>query len=379
MRPRNVLHLIDTGGPGGAETIFLNLVERLDSTRWGSVAVVPERDWLWESLEARGLNPTLVPTEGSFDLRYLRRLWAIVRRHEVELIHAHLLTASVYGSAIGALLGISVVCTFHGQVDLSSGDVYRSTKLRIINRRKNRVVFVSESLRRTFLETSGLDADRTAVVYNGIDTDEFSPGDDRTFREEMGIRADEILIGAVGNVRFAKDYPNLLRAAALLRERGLPVRFVVVGDTRSPLFDEVIALRNQLHLEDSVVFAGFQEDVPRVMRSLDLYMISSSAEGFSLSTVQAMASGVPVVATRCGGPEEIVQDGVNGRLVPRGRPDAMAVALETLITDPGRARMLALAGRERARLRFSLDAMVDGYDRLYGDCLGLDRPGGDAQ
>jgi glycosyltransferase involved in cell wall biosynthesis len=371
MERKTILHLIDTGGPGGAETVFLDLVCRLDDERWRSVPVIPEEDWLGNALRRRGQEPLLVPTRGSFDVGYLRRLIRLVRQEGVSLIHAHLFSTSVYGSVVGALCRVPVVCTFHGQADAAS-ERFRAAKLQILNRGGGRIVFVSESLRRFFLVLGGLNPGRTQVIYNGIDTEQFAPRPDRSFRDELGMRPDEVLIGAVGNVRASKDYPNFLRAAALLRRRDPRYRFVIVGDSRpSPLMSEVLALRAELGLESAVTFTGFREDVDRVMAALDVFVVSSSAEGFSLTTVQAMAAGLPVVATRCGGPEEILRNGEVGILVPPGSPEALADAIGQVVESPARRERITRAAREEARSRFALESMVSGYEALYERCLGM--------
>lgn len=370
----NVLHLIDTGGPGGAETIYLNVVDGLDRARWRSVAAVPWREWLSAELEQRGVEPHLLPTRGSFDWGYLVRLRALVRRERIDLIHTHLLTSSVYASAIARLARIPVVSTFHGQVDLAEAGRFAHVKFRIVQRQQNRVVFVSESLRRALQKAAPLGGPDARVIYNGISVDHFHPGRDVSLRAELGIGPDEIVIGAVGNIRPAKDYAVLLRAAALLSERGHRAHFVIVGDAQGMLYDELLALRRALGLEQVVHFTGFRSDVERVIQNFDLFTLTSSSEGFSLSTVQALACELPVIATRCGGPEEIITDGESGRLIPPGSPSALADAFAELIRDPALRKELARAGRASVLKRFSVESMVRQYAALYEECLGTTPP-----
>ncbi|HEV2149928.1 MAG TPA: glycosyltransferase, partial [Longimicrobiaceae bacterium] len=364
-RRRTILHLIDMAGPGGAETILFNLATGLPRERWRPVVAVSEAGWLSQALQPEGIDPLMVAPQRAFDLPYLRALLGVVRRHRVELIHAHLLGPSVYGSLAGRLSGVPVVCTFHGQADVAPDESHRAAKFRIIDRRKNRVVFVSESLRRSVLGENRLDPARTRVIHNGIDARTFRPGSDSELRRELGIRPGEVLVGAVGNLRTAKAYPDLLQAAALLRQRSEMYRFVIVGDNRGRMYQDLLALRDRLGLRDSVHFAGFRDDVPRIMNNLDIYAISSHTEGFSLSTVQALACGVPTVATRCGGPEEIVEDGVSGVLVPTRDPAALAGAIHDLAGDPDRRARLARAGRAQVEERFSTEAMVASYQAVY--------------
>ncbi|HEX7049649.1 MAG TPA: glycosyltransferase [Longimicrobiales bacterium] len=374
MAPRNILHLIDTGGPGGAETVYATLLARLDPGRWRSIAVVPEVDWLHGALRSAGVEPLVVPTHGSFDIRYLRRLHGIARRNGAEIIHAHLLTSGVYGGMLGRLRGVPVVCTFHGHADVPADERFRAVKFRILDHRRNRIVFVSAALRRAFLRRHRLDPARTEVIPNGIDARVFRAGTRGGLRAELGLPETTILVGAVGNIRASKDYPTLLRAAAALRRRSAAYRVVIVGDTRDAGYDGLLALRSSLGLDQTVIFTGFREDVHGIMGDFDIYVISSSAEGFSLSTIQAMACGVPVVATRCGGPEEIIEDGVTGVLVPTGAPEALADAVHALAGDVVRRERFSRVARERVERRFTVESMVQAYSALYERCLADARP-----
>jgi glycosyltransferase involved in cell wall biosynthesis len=145
---------------------------------------------------------------------------------------------------------------------------------------------------------------------------------------------------------------------------------VVAGERTAPLHDELLELRARLGVEDTVSFVGFREDIPELLRAMDLLLLTSAHEGFSLVAVQAMATGLPVVATRCGGPEEILTDGVDGILCPVADADALASALLALRADPSRRERMGREGRRSAEERFSLRAMVGRYEALYREALG---------
>lgn len=364
-----LLHLIDTGGPGGAETIFLNLVAGLESTRWSSVAVLPVKDWLWHSLESHGVTPVHLPSDGAFDVGYLRRLTRIAKQSGADLIQTHLFSSAVYGTMAARLLGLPVVCTHHGQTDVVSSGSYRGIKSRIVRRKRNRHVFVSRRLQLSFEQSRVVDHAHARVIHNGIDCDLFRPLRCDDVRQELGVRPEDILIGAVGNMRGPKDYPNFLRAAALLAQRSPRYRFLIAGAADDPIRSELKALEQELGLSDRLIIAGFRDDVERVMNALDIYVLSSASEGFSLTTVQAMACGLPVVATRCGGPEEIVIEGETGYLVPTHAPAELANAVHTLAMDEHVRASFGAAGRERALRSFSIDSMIGGYSDLYEECV----------
>src|SRR5690606_23062610 len=135
---------------------------------------------------------------------------------------------------------------------------------------------------------------------------------------------------------------------ARLRERSADYRFVIVGQAPGPLYEQLVALRDSLGLRDAVQFTGFRPDVERLMAAFDLFTITSDSEGFSIATVQAMASRQPIVATRCGGPEEILVDGVTGALVPTGSPEALADEIHRLRHDPVARKAMGAAAYDSA-------------------------------
>jgi glycosyltransferase involved in cell wall biosynthesis len=380
LTARTIVHLVDTGGPGGAETIFLELVRGLDPSEWRSLPIVPERDWLDRELRAGGAEPPLLESNGAFDVGFLRALRRTFARERPAVIQTHLFTSAVYATVASAGMGIPVVSTLHGEPDIDPGDRLLGLKLRILSGSRNRLVFVSESLRSHVASLGRVAMERAVVIHNGIDCGLFRPPvvgvsgegeDDRaTVLAGWGLPAGATVVGAVGNVRSSKDYPILLRATRRLLDSGADVHTVIAGQATGELFEELLSLRSELGLEGRVHFVGFLDDVARAVRAFDVFALSSSDEGFSLVTVQAMATGLPVVATRSGGPEEIVQDGVTGRLVPTGDPEALAGAIARVLSSPDRGRAMGAAGRSRATDSFSLDTMIRGYDRLYRDVLG---------
>lgn len=368
--PRTILHLIDTVETGGAETMYLKIIDRLDPKRWRSIAAVPERGWLYDRLEEHGIEPVLVPSDGgSFDWRYLLRLVRMIRKERVDLIQTHLLTTSVYGSVAARCFGTPLVATFHGMVDVDPDDRRRGMKLRLLNRPKNNLVFVSEALRQWYLGMVKVNGARTHVVHNGIDITRFCPAPGKEVRDELGIPDGAFLIGIVGDVRPPKAYDVLLEAAAKLVAISSDYRFVVAGEASGELFTDLLRRRAELKLEENVTFLGFRRDVARLMNAFDAYLITSSSEGFSLSTVEAMASGLAVIATRCGGPEEIIEDGTTGILVPVGSADTIADRIDWLRLNATERRRLATAGRTSAERHFSLDTMVKRYETLYEEAI----------
>lgn len=366
-----VLHTIDTWGPGGAETVCVELASKLDPTRFRSCAAVMRGGWVRDALRERGLDPIVLPMgRGPIDIRYLWRLATVVRQRDVALVQSHLPASNLHAGLVGRYLGIPSVATFHGTSDVSARDRWARLKLRLIASRASRLVFVSDALRRHFSRSHAIGDERAVVVHNGIDPEQFFPAPHDGLRSELGLPESGVLVGAVGNVRPAKAYDELLRVAASLRDSDPDIRFVVAGERSEPLYGELLVRRRELRVEDRVFFLGFRPDAAAFLNGIDLYLSTSTSEGFSLTTVQAMACGLAVVATRSGGPEEIVTDGADGFLVPVGDAPAIARAVSSLALDVQRRQRFGEAGRESVLRRFTVRQMVAAYESIYDELLG---------
>ena len=359
----SALHIIDTAGPGGAETVFLQTATRLDPTRFQPTAVIGGAGWLAKQLQESGLSPHIVSAKGSFNFRYLSKLVRLARQHRSDVIVAHLYGSSVYASLAGALLSIPVVSILHGQSDVSDTERFSSAKAAIVRRGSRKVIFVSERLRGDLQMRLRLTATQCAVIANGVDTEGFRPGRDRSLRAELGLSDDIALIGAIGNVRQPKAYDVLLRAARALLDRSRRFHLVIAGDCSNALGRQLQQLSKDLGLERNVSFLGLRPDVSRILNNLDVFVLSSDTEGFSIACIEAMACGVPVVATRSGGPEQILE-GEAGLLVPTADPAALALAVAEVLSSKGLADGLTAKAMKRVHERYSLTAMLSRYEAL---------------
>lgn len=364
-----ILHMIETGGPGGAETVYLNLVRGLDPARWRHVAVLPTRGWMYDQLTEFGIEPILMPERSSLDVTFFARMAALIHRQGVEIIHGHLFGSAVRAALLARVCGIPGVATLHGGSDLPPGEHWRGLKVAIVNHGLKRIVFVSEPLRRAFLDNVPLRRDLTVVIPNGINAERFESSYGAEFRAEFGIEPSDFVVGTVANPGPAKGFDVLLDAAAILKAKSSGYRFVVVGDLSFGRGAELLEARAARGLTDDVVMTGFRSDVHSAYAAFDVYALTSRSEGFSLSLVEAMAAGLPVVATRCGGPEQILEDGVTGLLVENGSSEAIASSIERLRASAGERRRLGEAARTSVRERFTLDAQIRAYEELYDDCL----------
>jgi len=364
---KTILHTIDTTGPGGAETVFIDLATRLPKDKYRSVVVIRGKGWVYEELCRRGLKPIFLDAKGSFNLRYLLGLRKIIRDEGVDLIQSHLLGAGVYSSLAGLLTGKPVVATFHGEVDIGDNERFKVLKFAAINKGVRHIVVVTDSLRNDILKRTSLDENKLQIIYNGIDTTKFIRPRSLALREKFGWSENVIIIGSLGNIRTAKGYDILLQTAALLQQSEYSFRFVIAGGAKAKgdLLDQLLAQRKQLRLEDNVQFLGFIDDAAEFLAGIDFFLSSSISEGLPLSAIQGMVSGLPMIATRCGGYEGLISDRVNGVLTKVADPQALADAIEMVASDAVLQKRLSENAREYALSTFDIDVMLKAYARAY--------------
>jgi glycosyltransferase involved in cell wall biosynthesis len=359
----SVMHVIDTGGPGGAETVFLQIATGLDPARFRSVAVVGENGWLAEQLEKRSLVRHILSAKGSFKTGYLLALRRLVRQLKIDVIVAHLYGSAIYASLLGRIMCVPVVSVLHGQSDVAHSDRLAPLRSGIVRKGSRKVIFVSEHLKDHLGPRLRLVESQCAVIPNGVDAEVFRPGQDRSLRSELTLADDAILVGAIGNIRSPKAYGVLLRAARILLDRSRRFHFVIAGDCSNDLGRELVELSRSLGIEQQVSFLGLRADVARILHNLDAFVLTSRTEGFSIACIEAMACGIPVIATRSGGPEEILEGGA-GILVPTDDPEAIAQAVDDVTSSKGVAEALTTKALKRVQQQYSLGRMVSHYETL---------------
>jgi len=222
------------------------------------------------------------------------------------------------------------------------------------------VFAVSNLVRQHGIEVDGIDASRVQTIYNGLDLADWMAAG-------SGARlSGECLITTAGNIRHVKGHDVFVRAAALVVQQFPDATFSIAGEVLEPAYyEELQALVQKLGLSGRFRFAGGVSDLRGHLSRADVFVLPSRSEGFSNAIVEAMAAGLPVVATDVGGNAEAVSDGVTGFIVPSEDPEALAAAILSLTVDPERAKAMGAAGRELAALQFTTEAMMSRTTQAY--------------
>jgi glycosyltransferase involved in cell wall biosynthesis len=360
-----ILHTIETGGPGGAESVLLALATRIDSSHFRSLVLLPHEGWLQEKLQEKGIPVFLAQSSAWYDLRLPRAMARLVRQEKVHLIHSHLADQNFYSCLVGRLTGARTVVTYHGSPSWPKADKLRcAIKLWFVRRWADAVVVVSDYLKQSLRDLK-FPADRIVRIHNGVDMGRFTPSPAGRLRTELRCQNGTKLIGMVANLRESKGHEYFIQAARKVTDAMPQTRFVAIGEIDQGIAKRLQDLVRQMSLQDRFSFLGFREDVPDILSDLDLFVLSSVSEGFSLATIEAMAVGKPVIVTRSGGPQEIIEDGRTGYLTPPADPDALAEKICELLANPKRAAGLAQTARAKVASTFTLERMIRDYERVY--------------
>jgi glycosyltransferase involved in cell wall biosynthesis len=318
-----------------------------------------------------------LPLRNALDLRSALSLARFVRRHRIEIVHAHLardypLAALAVGRATRAVETHSARLIITRHVLFPLGRLHRLTL-----RRVSRVIAVSGGVAQSLRAQRIFPVDKLRVVPNGIELARIESAlrdfDREDYRRKLGAGA-PLLVGTIGELSRVKGQVDFLRAAALVARRSeTSIEFLVAGEDASETKQNLAELETLIAdegLRGRVRLLGRREDVPQILASLDLYVSASRSEAFGLAIVEAMACGAPVLATATDGAREIVEDGVTGLLVPVGDAEASASAMLRLLTDARQRASLSARARVRVRERWSLERMVDETEGIYAEALG---------
>lgn len=365
--PIRVMHLVFTLGPGGMEHGVVKIVNGLDPSRVVSsiCSTTPADRQMCAQLHG-GVPVFALNRRKGNDPGIVWAIARLLRRERPHVLHTHAWGTLLEGLVAGRLARVpAIIHGEHGTLQLRSRQLAAQ---RWGWRQVDQLLSVSSRLAERMSADVGIPLDRIRVIRNGVDLTRFGGAQANGTRAAWGGPDDgSVVLGAIGRLVDVKDHARLVDAVHLLRARGCRVRAVIAGE--GPLRGALEARIVGLGLEPYVRLLGHRADVETVFADLDVFVQPSKSEGMSNTTLEAMASGLPVVSTRVGGADELVVDGVTGLLVPPQDAGRLADALERLVGDETARHAMGRAGRSRAHGEFSLTQMVSSYESLYCDLL----------
>ena len=366
-----ILHVSSARALGGGERHLAGLLDGLALRGHEVYAALSHSSPLRAELKkVPDSNVVRLPLRNALDAPSAIRLARFLRARRIEIVHAHLARDYPLAALASRLApGSKLFITRHVLFPL--GRIHSLTL-----RRAARIIAVSDAVARTLRARRLFPPDKIRTVHNGIDLERFERSAREfnriEFRRSTGTTA-RLVVGTIGELSGVKGQEDFVRAAALVvRTLGDEAGFLVVGEDASRDGHRRAAIEkliDELNLGERVRLLGHLEDVAPVLHALDLYVSASRSEAFGLALVEAMACGLPVLATATEGAREIVEEGATGRLVGVGDVEALAESIVALLRNPSERERLGANARLAARQRFSLARMVEATEQLYEETL----------
>ncbi len=299
-----------------------------------------------------------------FDLPAILRLAWAMKRKKCLLVHFHDAHSAAVGSVAASLAKVPFRIITR-RVDFPLKKNYFSRRKYMKN--VDAIIAISEGVKKVLVE-GGVDPENVEVISSGIDFSSFEEDSSALtskdyLHREFSFAVDDYLVGIVAHLADHKGHQYLIQATKILKQQAPKIKTIIVGE--GPLSMELDRQAKELDVEDIIFFLGFRKDIPKILSSLDLFVLSSHLEGMGSSILDAMASRLPVVATKVGGIPEVVIHGETGLLVPPRNPSALARAILMLYSDKTLASRLGQKGYELVHRKFSAEAMADKVVRLY--------------
>ncbi|MCK4330773.1 glycosyltransferase family 4 protein [candidate division WOR-3 bacterium] len=383
---KNILYISHLSELHGAERVLLLLLKHIDRGRFNPYVILPADGPLKEKLEAFRIETFIIPIKpwicpsGLSDERFISSIGYFLKKNvsklvdmiiekKIDLVHTN--TSTIIDGAFASVL-TETPHIWHLHEILRGNPGFK----KIINTNKifdaisglsSKVVSVSKVVDSQFKDTPI--AKRT-VIQNGIDIDRFSGKTSGDIRMKLNIKKETSIVLSVGAIIKEKGYRYLIDAIPGIISRCSDVHFLIAGGVVDEnVYKELKDIIEDKGLGNHISFLGYRDDLPSIVREADLFVLPSVKEAFPLSLLEAMASCTPVIATRCGGPEEMIVDGKTGNLVPTCSASAIENAIVELLKDKDKARQMAERARRRVQDFFDIDIFINKWHNLYEDVL----------
>ncbi|MES2298306.1 MAG: TIGR03088 family PEP-CTERM/XrtA system glycosyltransferase [Pseudomonadota bacterium] len=376
-RPLLVVHLIHELGVGGLENGLVNLIRHMPPERYRhAIVCIKNYSDFHAHIKMRGVEIISLNKHDGKDFGHYIRLFKVLRALRPDVVHTRNL-CSIEGQLVAALAGVKL--RVHGEHGRDIFDLHgKRFKYRLLRKLLRPLVghfiAVSADLEQWLIDAIGAQPARVSQIVNGVDSVQFHPrlGPPAAVGPPGFLRDDSFVVGSVGRMVGVKDFATLVRAFLILLEQRVPgherLRLLIVGD--GPTRIECLGMLGSAGVAQRAWLPGERTDIAQLMRAMDVFVLPSLAEGSSNTILEAMASGLPVVATSVGGNAELVQAGLTGMLVPPMAPSLMADAIGDYCRAPDMATRHGSRARGAVIARHSLPAMARGYLAVYDALTG---------
>jgi len=365
-----VAHFIDSHDSGGAETLVVEICRKIEARGYMPEVYHFGNLWLEEKCREYGIPLLLAPghkwykSAGTLPL-FIPVFAKFLREKRVDILHSHLF-GPVTGACFAAYLaGIPHIGTLHDIYTIEAKK-RRVRYIQISSLLGTRLVTVSRQMNTYLTKLGKFNDGALQTIVNGMDLDKFNLSISREEHPEFGLDPKDIVLICVGRLEEIKGHDILLKAFGLLQP-GRHIKLLIVGE--GPCRQEIERQISEQGLQQNVRMLGQRNDIPYLLNLSDCFVLSSRSEGLSCSIIEAMAAGLPVIATDVGGNSELVMNGENGYLVPPDHAGILSLRLQSVIDDTARRKKFGEMSLQFARRQYSLDAMIEKYTANYDAML----------
>ena len=361
-----ILETIRQGQIGGGESHVLDLVTQLDKREFEPVVLSFTHGPMVETLRERNIKTYVVETLKPFNFSTFAAVKTIMKYEQIDILHAHGTRALSNTLFPARSLQLPVIYTVHGW-SFHQDQKYPVRKMRELSEKYltdhvDLTISVSNSNQQDGINRFNMK--RSKVVNYGIDLNKYNPNRPmKDLRDELGIKPGKTAVGYIVRMTVQKDPLTLIKAIAHIAKETQDMQFILIGD--GDLKEQVMQLATELNVMDLICFHPFRQDVPEVLKAIDIYVLPSLWEGLPIGLLEAMAMQKAIVATPVDGTKEAIQDGVNGLLVPCRDPEQLAKALLKLHHDSTLRKTLAANAYETVQQTFALKRMVADNQDIY--------------
>ena len=366
MPPRKkILFVNHSLATGGIETMIIDMIRLLPAEDFApEVAVFDSGGTLERTLQERGIPVHHLDKRAGVDLGLVMRLRRLMQVRNIAILHTHNFSAWLYSALAARSLG--TICHVHTEHSGVATSRWRYFAERWLSRITDHVIAVSGHVHNVMTKDIGIAPARVKIIHNGVNTARFKPDAPlrAQIREELGLAEQDFVVGIVARLAPVKNHPLLLKAfTSFGHELPMKKKLLIVGDGAERT--KLEALCRDLGIAAMTQFLGDRRDTEALFRAMDAYVLCSVSEGMNLTLLEAMSSGLPVVATAVGGNVEIVEHDISGFLVPIDQPVEMGQFIQRLAVDRQLRQQLGGAGQASISKRFNDQAMMDQYLALY--------------
>ncbi len=365
--PAHILHVVIALEPGGLENGIVNTAARLDPTCFRVSVCCLERAGAFAGRLPTTSQVVALEKQPGFFLKTAADLKKLLRNIQPDLIHTHGLGPLIYTTlALGLARNPPILHGEHRQLLPQEQKISKILLRRLLYRRCRRIHTVGKSLQLHF-QNAGLTKQPILAIPNGVDLERFKPADKNIARLKLKLPTSSVIIGMVANFRPEKGHLRLIQAFNKIEPERANLRLLLVGD--GPELNKVNAEAETSLAPDRVIFAGHQDDPAPWYQAMDLLILPSAAEGLSNAALEAMASGIPVLASEACGNSDVIRHHETGFLCNLTTPESIATALQMALSEPERLPEMGMAARKLALASFSIELMAEQYARCYSEML----------